>query len=231
VSGFAGRLLADYDAAKKLECELQPLDKWILSKTAKLVSSVTEAMEKCQWNIAVEEIRNFTWHALCDCYVEAVKDRLYRAETFGEPAKRAAQHALYEALHVVLQLLAPVIPHITEEIYQALYAEVKGCRSLQVSSWPACQAWVDAEAERRGDVIVALISGVRREKAEKKLSLNTTIKKLTVLAENEEAARAVKSGSGDIIGACKVESLEVCIGKGQGKEVAECPTIRFSAEY
>jgi len=231
VSGFAGRLLADYDATKKLDCELEPLDKWVLSKTARLVSSVTEAMEKCQFNIAVEEIRNFTWHTLCDCYVEAVKDRLYRAETYSEGQKRAAQYALYEALHVVLQLLAPVIPHVTEEICQALYADVKDCASLQMSCWPECEAWVDAEAERRGHVIVALISAVRREKAEKKLSLNAPIKKLTVFAEDDVAARAVKSGTGDIAGACKVESLEVCVGKGKGREVAECPNIRFTAEY
>ena len=120
VSGFAGRLLADYVPGK--DCRLQPLDKWILSKAARLARTVTEAMEKCQFNVAIEEVRNFTWHTFCDCYVEAVKDRLYSQETYGEAEKRAAQHALYEVLYTVLQLLAPIIPHVTEEIYQALYA-------------------------------------------------------------------------------------------------------------
>lgn len=231
VSGFAGRLLADYHPKKHAKCELQPLDKWLLSKAAKLVARVTEAMEKCQFNIAVEEIRNFTWHTFCDCYVEAVKDRLYRAETYGEEAKRAAQHALYGVLYAVLQLLAPVIPHVTEEIYQALYAESMGCVSLQVSPWPECEAWADEKAEKRGDVIVALISSIRREKAERHVSLNTLIKKLTVCAEDKTAADAIKSGTGDIVGACKVEKLEVDVGKGGGREVAECPNVRFIAEY
>jgi valyl-tRNA synthetase len=231
VSGFAGRLLADYDPTGKATCVLEPLDKWVLSKAARLTAKVSAAMEKCEFNVAVEEIRNFVWHTFCDCYVEAVKDRLYRAETFGEAQKRGAQHALYEALYTVLQLLAPVIPHVTEEIYQAMYAEVKGCASLQVSSWPEHEAWVDAAAEKRGDVIVALISAVRREKAEKHLSLNTQIKKLTVCVEVKEAADAIKSGSGDIIGACKVENLDVNVGKGVGREVAECPNVWFTAEY
>jgi valyl-tRNA synthetase len=231
VSGFAGRLLADYDPKKETNCVLQPLDKWVLSKAARLAKTVTEAMDKCQFNIAVEEIRNFAWHTFCDCYVEAVKDRLYRAETYGEPQKHAAQHTLHEALYTVLQLLAPVIPHVTEEIYQALYAEAKGCASLQLSPWPERQAWVDEVAEKRGDMIAALISAVRREKAEKHLSLNTQIKKLTVCAEDKEASDAIKSGSGDIVGACKVENLEVAVGKGVGREVAECPNIRFTAEY
>ena len=231
VSGFAGRLLADYEPKSEAACVLQPLDKWVLSKAARLAASVSEAMEKCQFNIAVEEIRNFTWHTFCDCYVEAVKDRLYRAETYGAEAKRAAQYALYEALYTVLQLLAPVIPHVTEEIYQALYADAKGCVSLQLSPCPEHEAWVDEAAERRGDVIIALISSVRREKAERHVSLNTQIKKLTVCAEDEAAADAVKSGSGDIVGACKVENLVVEVGKGVGREVAECPSVRFTSEY
>ena len=231
VSGFAGRLLADHHPEKTVHSGLQPLDKWVLSKAARLTLSVTDAMEKCQFNIAVEEIRNFTWHTFCDCYVEAVKDRLYRAETFGFEAKRAAQSALYEALYTVLQLLAPVIPHVTEEIYQALYAEAKKCPSLQVSPWPERSAWIDSEAEESGDIIVALISAVRREKAEKKLSLNTQIKRLTVSVEDEMVANALRSGSCDIVGACKVETLEVKVGKAAGKEVANYPNMRFTAEY
>ena len=229
VSGFGGRLLADYKPSG--DCILQPLDCWVLSKTARLVASVTAAMDKCQFNIAVEEIRNFAWHTLCDCYVEAAKDRLYRAETYGSEAKHAAQFALYESLYTVLQLLAPIIPHITEEIYQALYAEAKGCMSLQLSPWPEPQDWIDETAEKRGDMIIGVISAVRREKAERHISLNTQIKKLTVYAEDKKTADAVKSGSGDIIGACKVENLEVNIGKGTGKEVDDCPTLSFTAEY
>jgi valyl-tRNA synthetase len=231
VSGFAVRLLADFDPSGKVECVLEPLDKWVLSKAARLAETVTAAMEKCEFNVAVEEVRNFTWHTFCDCYVEAVKDRLYRAETYGETKKRGAQMALHETLYTVLQLLAPVIPHVTEEIYQAMYAESKKIVSLQVSPWPEVQAWVDAEAEERGDLIIALISAVRREKAEQHLPLNTPIKRLTVCAEGKEAADAVKAGCDDVVGACKVESLEVNVGKGSGREVSDSPALRFTAEY
>ena len=120
---------------------------------------------------------------------------------------------------------------MTEEIYQALYAEAKGCASLQVSPWPEKQACVDDAAEKRGDAIIGLISAVRREKAELHVSLNTQVKKLTVCAGDEEVAEAIREGSGDIAGACKVACLEVVVGKGVGKEVAECPNLRFTAEY
>jgi valyl-tRNA synthetase len=232
VSGFANKLLMDYAPGEAAEFALQPLDKWVLSKAEKLTQKVTEAMEKCQFNIAVEEIRNFTWHTFCDCYVEAVKDRLYRSETHGEAKKAAAQHALYEVLYRVLQLLSPITPHLTEEIYQAMYADYKVFRSLQLSPWPEFdQAVADEKAERRGDLIIAVITEVRREKAEKRMPLNAPIKKLIILAGNQEAVDMIKAGAADITGTCKVESLEVHAEKGSGREIAQYPDVHFVAEY
>jgi len=232
VSSFASKLLKDYTPDKKAEGALQPLDKWILSKAARLTKTVTEAMEKCQFNIAVEEIRNFTWHTFCDCYVEAVKDRLYRPEMHSEAKKAAAQHALYEVLYRILQLLAPVTPHLTEEIYQTMYAEHKGCRSLQLSSWPKFeQALADEQAEKRGDLIMALITEIRREKAEKRMPLNSQVKKLTVYAGDRETAEIITEGGEDITGTCKVVRLEVLAEKGIGREIAQFANVRFVTEY
>jgi valyl-tRNA synthetase len=230
VSGFAARLMADYNPEVKKECKLEPLDSWILSKTAKTAEKVTNAMERCEFNVAIEEVRNFAWHTFCDCYIEAVKDRLYRVETYGEAKKRGAQKALYETLYAVLQMLAPVIPHMTEEIYQAVYFDTKKCPSLQLTKWSEMQEWMNEEAEEKGDEIIALISAVRREKAEKHLPLNTPIKKLNIYVEKQKVAEAMKMGVDDITGACKVESLSVNVGKGQGREVAECPGLTFTAE-
>jgi valyl-tRNA synthetase len=232
VSKFAAKLLEDYTPSKSVKFQLQPLDKWILSKTEKLTQKVTDALEKCQFNIAVEEIRNFTWHALCDCYVEAVKDRLYRPETHGEAKKVAAQQTLYEVLYRVLQLLSPVTPHLTEEIYQVMYSEYKGYKSLQLSPWPEFnQAFSDDQAEENGDFIIAVIGEVRREKAEKRLPLNTQIKKLTVYAGDAKMAEIIKEGNVDIAGTCKVSNLEVLSKKGSGRELAEYPEVTFITEY
>ncbi len=182
----------------------------MISQTENATKRVTEAYEKCQFNIAVEEIRNFTWHMLCDSYLEAVKDRLYRPESAGQTQKVAAQHVLYNVLYRVLQLLSPVVPHLTEEIYQCMYADAMGYSSLHVSPWPKCdQSKVDEEAEKQGNIVLGLISEVRREKAEKRMPLNTPVKILTVYAGEQSTAEAIKSGLIDICGACKVEKLKV----------------------
>jgi len=233
VSGFAIKLLADYSPVKDPSTlDLQPLDKWILSKVEKTIKIVTEAMEKCQWNIAVEEIRNFTWHVFCDCYVEAAKDRLYRGDVYGEAKKLAAQYTLYEVLFRVLQLMAPVIPHLTEELYQAMYADTKGYKSIQISPWPKYNiAAVNETAEKDGDLIMAIIGEIRREKAEKKLPLNAPIKKLTIYAGDQANANIITAGAVDISGTCKIANLEIRAEKGNGREPAQFPNIHLAAEY
>jgi valyl-tRNA synthetase len=243
VSGFASKLLADYVPAEAGAPDLQVLDRWILSKAEKLTQAVTEALEKCQFNIAVEAIRNFTWHVFCDSYVEAVKDRLYKPEAHGNVKRLAAQQTLYDVLYRILQLLAPIIPHLTEEIYQVMYAEQKGFASLQVSPWPEFNAAaVDELAEEQGDLITALIGEVRREKAEKHLPLNIPVKKLTVFVVDEITEAVIKSGSGDITGALKIITLQITpprerkyIGGKKvlqdGREIPHFPNARFAAEY
>ncbi len=106
VSAFACKLLEDYKPQAKAPNELELLDKWILSKAENLTLKVTDALDKCQFNIAVEDIRNFTWHVFCDFYVEAVKDRLYQPQVHGQQKRLAAQYTLYEVLYRVLQLLS-----------------------------------------------------------------------------------------------------------------------------
>jgi valyl-tRNA synthetase len=161
-----------------------------------------------------------------------VKDRLYRPEAQGAEAKVAAQQTLYEVLYRILQLLAPVTPHLTEEIYQTMYADSKGYQSLHVAPWPEFnQAVADEQAEKRGDLIIALITEVRREKAEKRMSLNAQVKKLTVYAGDRGTAAIITGGSEDIVGTCKVASFEVLAEKGSGRQIAQFADVHFVAEY
>ncbi len=228
VSGFTSKLLADYQPEKAGNVALQPLDKWITSKAENLTRKVTDAFEKCQFNIAVEEIRNFTWHVFCDAYVEAVKDRLYRPEVQGTEAKVAAQQTLYNVLYRILQLLAPVTPHLTEEIYQTMYADSKGYKSLQASPWPEFnQALVDAEQESQGDLRIALINDVRRRKAEDHQPLNLPLQTLTVYTGSQANADIIAASKGDIAGTLKVDlaNFKILAEAGQGKAVEHFPEV------
>jgi len=230
-SGFASNLLANYDPKDKTEPDYQLLDKWILSKTENVTKKITESFEKCQFNIAVEEIRNFTWHVFCDFYLEAIKDRLYRPEIYGKANTAAAQRTLYEVLYRMLQLLSPVTPHITEEIYQYMYKDGKGYPSIQVSEWPKFNpAVVDEAAEKDGDLITAVMSEIRRDKAEKKLPLNAPIKNLIIYAKDDATAVAIRQGCVDIAATLKIEKIDVVTEKGEGRQVAQYE-VTIKPEY
>jgi valyl-tRNA synthetase len=208
------------------------LDKWILSKTEKLTQRVTEALEKCQFNIAMEEIRNFTWHVFCDEYIEVVKDKLYKPQVYGEEKKRAVQFTLYNVLYSIIQMLAPIMPHMTEEIYQAIYAEDIGQKSLQLTSWPKTDMKkIDEEAEKKGDIVMAVITEIRREKAEKRKPLNTQIKRVKIYAGNSKFARTLSENKEDIVGTCKISQLEILSEKGKGRQVQTIPEMSFISEY
>jgi valyl-tRNA synthetase len=231
-SGFVSKLLKDYKPDDNAKYALQPMDKWVLSKVEKLTQKVTDALENCQFNIAIEETRKFAWHVFCDTYIEAVKDRLYRPEIYGEEKRKAAQHMLYTVLHRILQLLAPLTPHTTEEIYQVLYAGDEGSRSIHLSSWPTVnQKFIDEIAEKQGDLIAAVIAEVRREKGEKHMPLNAQVKKLTIYAGERNAAKMILEGKGDIAGACKVAEIAILPKKGEGRGIKLYDNICFVAEF
>jgi valyl-tRNA synthetase len=227
---FVGNQLKDYEPT--LKGKLQVLDEWLLTKLEKTTAKVTEALEKCQFNIALEEIRSFTWHILCDNYIEAVKDRLYKPEKYGEEKKNAAQYTLYTALYRILQLLAPICPHLTEEIYYVFYRQRMKHRSIHVSPWPTPRKeMINEKAERHGNLLIAMINAVRRDKAERRMPLNTLIKKLTIYAGNAENAESLHLGKEDLAGTCKAENIEILPERGKGKTVEGYEEITFKAEY
>jgi len=227
---FVNTQLEDFKLGEKYE--LQLLDRWILNKADKLMRQVTDDLEKCQFNIALEEIRNFTWRIFCDQYIEAVKDRLYKPELYAEEERRAVQFTLYNVLYRVIQLLAPISPHITEEIYQTMYVEDVGIESLQLTPWPRAEAKkIDEDIEKQGDLVVAVIAEIRREKAEKRKPLNTPIRMVKIFAGNRKFASILGENKKDIAGTCKILDIKILPEKGEGTKIQENPEISFISEY
>jgi len=161
-----------------------------------------------------------------------LKHRLYKPETYGKGKRTAAQHALYHALYRTLQLLAPIAPHVTEEIYQTMYTDDIKHRSIHVSPWPKPRKKLLAEeAEKYGDLVVAVIEGIRRDKAERRMPLNTPIKKLTIYAGTKKSAHVLNQALEDIEGTCKTQKITVLAKSGEGRMVQGYSSVRFVAEY
>ncbi len=160
---------------------LTPADRWMLSRTQRLVRRVTTLMEQYEYASAKNEIETFTWGELADNYLEMCKQRLYDP---AHPAHLAACAALAHVLHVLIKLLAPFMPYVTEEIYQGLFAHHAGqiegdqkALSIHTSPWPeALPGLEDDNAERTGGLLVEIATAARRFKSEHNLSLGTELR-------------------------------------------------------
>jgi valyl-tRNA synthetase len=216
---FASMRLEDYDPSA--EAEPQLLDRWIASRLQRTIKKATEAMEECDFMNATEAARNFIWHTFCDDYLEAAKTRLYGE---GE-GKVAAQHTLYSTVGQMLKLMAPIIPHLADEIWRTMYdAET----SINVSPWPEYdERLVDEEAERAGDTVIAAISEMRREKNKAGVSLNAPLRRVEVYAPAEQLGY-LKLGRQDILDTLKIGELVLREGQGGGLKVEGYPDIGFT---
>ena len=147
LNGFTG----DYDKSK-----LCAEDKWILSKINTLAKEISQNVDNYDLGVACQRIYDFIWNEFCDWYIELVKPRLYDENC----ATRAeAQFTLYTVLINSLKMLHPIMPFVTEEIYQELPNTEE---SIMTTAWPEYKdefAFETEEAEI--EMLKELIVGIR----------------------------------------------------------------------
>jgi valyl-tRNA synthetase len=90
---------------------------------------------------------------------------------------------------------------------------------------------IDEKAEKQGDLTIAVIEEIRRDKAERRKPLNTIIKNVTIHAGTAESADILDLAQEDITGTCKIEQMKILARKGKGKEIRDHPSVRFVVEY
>ena len=122
--------MADYDPGRSTWYEPELVDRWIRSRLEKVKRSVHDALCQYRFNDAAYALYEFIWHEYCDWYLEAVKPRLYAAETSvsagSNGAKIQAQRTMIEVLDQTMRLLHPFMPFLTEEIWQRLSPYLDG---------------------------------------------------------------------------------------------------------
>ena len=139
---------------------LQTEDKWILSKLNTLIKEVTDNLEKFELGIAVQKLYDFIWDVLCDWYIELTKSRI---QAGGESAK-SAQKVLIYVMNQCLKLLHPIMPFITEEIWQAIPND---CESIMIAPWPQYQEDLCFRQEEEDfEKVMSAIKAIRNRRAE-----------------------------------------------------------------
>ena len=197
-------------------------DAWILSRLAKLTASVTAGIEEYRFGDVARELYAFFWNEFCDWYIELCKARLSQD---GE-TRLVAQRNLVFVLDSALRLLHPVMPFVTEAIWEYLPVE-DDAPALMVAAWPDAgdlSCWIDDEAEQAIQLVVQLVTSVRATRAAYGISPRQELAVTLRFADDDEdalAKRALVERQRDLIMAlAKLSSLDII--EADAPRPAEC---------
>ena len=187
-SRFALMNLEGFTPAAVSRAEWTVEDRWVLSRLAAVASATTADLEAFRFAEATKRLRDFTWNDVCDWYLEFLKSRL------RDPGTRpVTQRVLAEVLDGLCRLLHPVVPFLTESIWQALgqVAPTRGlltptlaAESVCIAPWPAYPtAWVDPEAESVVAQWQEKVAAIRNLRAERNVPASAKITPIILAAE------------------------------------------------
>jgi len=168
-----------FPGAIALDLPLQWEDRWILSKLSACAKKANEAFEAYQFADATTACHSFFQYELCDVYLELLKPRFYgELSTFPEAEqasiekdRRTAREVLYVCLDYSMRLLHPLLPYLTEELYQRLPPSPNKCSSIVVAPYPTyvC-AWANAAIEEDMLVVAEIAAKFRSQKTSLELA-------------------------------------------------------------
>lgn len=218
-SKFAAMHLEDYNPSEK--AELEEYDRSVLSKLNRMIKECTENFESYEYSKVKSDVDKFFWQNICDLYLEIAKDRLYNPDKRGEMQRRSAQYTLYRLILSTIKMLAPIMPHITEEIYQKYFKENEKSESIHISEWPLSDdSLIDERAEIVGSIVDLAVEHTRRAKSEQNVSLKEPVKKLVIEAKiTPEEFEKIRS---DIKAVTHAEVLDFAAIPSESKKDFQC---------
>ncbi len=173
------------------EVALSTADRWIISQLQRSEVKVAEAISSYRFDLAAQEIYDLIWNKYCDWYLELCKPLLNNALLADKDNAVALQHGSRRTLAVVLEailrLAHPLMPFITEEIWQRIapLADKQG-ETIMTQPYPQCDtSQVDAAAEQEMEWVMQFILGVRKIRGELDIAPS---KRVPILLSNASAS-------------------------------------------
>ena len=198
------------------EMELSLADRWIIGQFEQTVNTVHEAFDSYRFDLASQALYEFTWNQFCDWYLELTKPVLFKG---NESQQRATRHTLVNVLEGLLRLMHPIMPFITETIWQRvqpLSTFNKTDKSIMVQAFPQFDAnKCDQQAIDDLEWVKQFIVAIRNIRGEMDISPSKT---LPVLLKNvnENDQRRLDDNEQFLSSLAKLESIKVLTDDEQG---------------
>ncbi|WP_282941265.1 valine--tRNA ligase [Paenibacillus sp. RC67] len=203
-SRFALMNLGDFKAEEiDLSGSLSTADRWILHRLNETVREVTRLIDSYEFGETGRVLYNFIWDDLCDWYIEFSKISLYGTD---EQAKKTTKSVLAYVLDQTQRLIHPIMPFISEEIWQHLPHQGE---TITLASWPVYETRFEAaEAVREMELLMDIIRSVRNIRAEVNVPMSKKIE-LMLKPASDEILVNLKRNEGYIQRFCNTSQLEI----------------------
>ena len=170
----------DYPDIKSLQLDIA--DQWMLTRLNRLIRDMTAHMEEYELGLFSQKIYDAIWSEFCDWFIEMAKSRLYDG---SETEKETAMAVLIRTLTQLLKLLHPIMPFLTEEIYQHLPGHEE---TIMCSAWPTVDEKLNfIKEEQAMEEVMEAIRGLRNIRAEMNVLPSVKVK-LTVVCDAAHAS-------------------------------------------
>ncbi len=213
------------DGYEDEEAELEEIDTWLMTKLDGVLSDCREHYMNYETSKVRRKMEDFFVGTFCDNYLEMVKHRLYNPEEYGEESRQAALKTLYEGLLACLKVFMPIVPHITEEIYQNIFRDREGVKSINLTDWPVVEDRLkDEKTMEMGEVAKDIIEEIRRWKSDEGIALNKDVRMVQFHVDSENRERIERMA--DVIkGTVNIEdiSYQRPVDSGAGVKVQNQP--------
>jgi valyl-tRNA synthetase len=182
-------------------------DRWIFSRLNRVTAEVNDALATYRFHEAANRIYDFFWGEFCDWYLELIKPRLNFEEGADTAQARVACGNLVNLFDASLRLLHPVMPFITEEIWQAMYEGQPPLKSIALAVYPqAAEKQFDLAAEMEMAILQDLIVNVRNVRAELKVEPKVKVP-LEVFAHEPAIRAMIEQNRGAVERLANVEKI------------------------
>lgn len=156
------------------------INQWIFDASTSMLEKYQAALNKNEFGLALQHAEKLFWNDFCDNYLEIIKHQFFNPTLYCTDQIAATHWTLYKVGLRILQSYAPYLPHITENIFQAIYKKNRQELSLHITQFEQNFGTVDEQNNNNMDMFLDIISTVRKLKTAHQLSLKTELEVLTI---------------------------------------------------